>query len=141
MNYVLLPTNPSSSKHLYVFGVTWFIKITMITSIIFLITIGCFTWLNTSKKAILSSNTVIEQWLQSNLKSSKIIGSVLLIIALVLSTHYFGNTSGFLFWLIALIALLSLVVIIHPLKLYNYKNLISTCIILLTIELIINYAS
>ena len=123
------------------FGVTWFIKITMITSIIFLMTLGCFFWLNTSKKAMLNTNTVLEQWFQSHLKLSKIIGSVLYVIALFLCTRYLGNTSGLLFWLISLMTLLSLVIMINPIKLINYKYLFVAFIISLTVELITIYAS
>ena len=123
------------------FGVTWFIKITMITSIIFLMTLGCFFLLNTSKKAMLNTNTVLEQWFQSHLKLSKIIGSVLYVIALFLCTRYLGNTSGLLFWLISLMTLLSLVIMINTIKLINYKYLFVAFIISLTVELITIYAS
>ncbi len=106
----------------------------MITSTILLIFLGSFVFYNTSKKAQLSSKSVVETWLQSHRPYSKIIGSIFLISALLLSVNNFGLTSGIIFWLVILISVLSLIIIISPLQKVNYKHLGLIFIVVLILE-------
>lgn len=112
----------------------------MITSIVFLILSGCFTLVNTSKKAVLNNDTVVEKWIQTHTIKSKYIGCGFLLLALAVSIFNFGLTSGILFWLIALMTLMSLVIIIAPLRVIRSKYLLFILLISLIIELLNYYA-
>lgn len=109
----------------------------MIASSVLLIFLGCFALYNTSKKALLTSNSSIEKWMQGNQKLSKIIGLAFLVVGLVVATFNFGNTSGIFFWMFIITAILSLLIVIYPLKKINYKHLIALFLVLFIIELII----
>jgi SNF family Na+-dependent transporter len=106
----------------------------MITSIILLIFLVSFVFYSTSKKAQLTSKTIFEDWIQSHRQYSKIISSLLLVTAFILSINNFGITSGIIFWLVILMSLLSLIIIISPLKKVNYKHLVFAFFILLIFE-------
>lgn len=107
----------------------------MITGTILLIFMASFVFYNTSKKAQLSSKTIIKTWIKYNRQYSKIIGTLLLVTALVLSINNFGFTSGILFWLITLMSLLSLIIVISPLQKVNYKLLALVFIVVFILEL------
>lgn len=106
----------------------------MISGSILLIFIAILVFFNTSKKAELSSNTSLERWIQNNTNYSKISGCLLLICALFLIIYSFGITSGILFWLIMLMSILSLIIVIFPLKKVTYKHLTIVFLLLLIFE-------
>ncbi|OSY87110.1 hypothetical protein WH52_12635 [Tenacibaculum holothuriorum] len=104
----------------------------MITSILFLLLTGSIFLYSTSSKTMLNNLT-------SSIKLSNFIGVSLLIIALYIATIYLGTFSGFLFWLISFIVFLSLVIIIYPLKIINYKYLIVLVLFSLSFEIISSF--
>lgn len=106
----------------------------MITTSILFLFLASFVLYNTSKKAILSSNTVIERWIQEHTDYSKIIGCLLLIATLTLIVLRFGIGSGVIFWSVTFMSILSLIITISPLQKVNYKHLIILFSILLIIE-------
>lgn len=107
----------------------------MVTNSILLVFIGCLIFYKTSQKAILSNKYFIEKWIQKHAKNSKFIGSLILIIALLLIINNFGLTSGIVFWLIAIMFILSLVILISPLQKINYKHCIFIFFILFVVEI------
>jgi len=96
---------------------------------------GVFFLYNTSKKAQLYRSLAIEKWVQTNLKISKIIGVICLIISLTIAIANFGRTSGILFWTVSLMTILGLMVIILPLKKLSYKHVSILFTILFILEL------
>ncbi len=109
----------------------------MITGIIFSIYVGSIVLYNTSQKAVLNTQYAIEKWIQSNAQKAKLIGVSILMLTLVAATIVLGVTSGILFWLIALMSVLSLLVVIGPLRIVNYKYLLLIFIGSLLIEIFI----
>lgn len=83
-----------------------------------------FVLYNTSKKATLSSNFQVERWIQQNPKPSRFIGLGILLIAyaLLISIKAIGVST--LLFLIQIMTIGSLVVILAPLKIINYKLIV-----------------
>ena len=108
----------------------------MTTILFFLNLIGCFILLNTSKKAVLFSSS-LEKYLQQNDNISRIVGVFFLLVSLILATQFKGLTGGLLFSFIVVILAFSLVVIIAPLRLINYKGLLVVFVFSLLIEIFI----
>lgn len=88
----------------------------------------------TSKKATIILNFGIENWVKRNTKPAKIIGLLLLIIAISLYAHYFGIGVGILLFFIVLMTLGSLIIILSPLKLLNIKTTLLLFAALVVIE-------
>lgn len=109
----------------------------MITSSVLLIFLGSFFLYNTSRKVVLENNLLIGKWVQNNVNVSKIIGLVLLILALIITINKLGITSGIIFWLVGLMTILCLMIVLFPLKKINYKHLIAFFISSFLIELFI----
>ncbi|CAL2103921.1 conserved membrane protein of unknown function [Tenacibaculum sp. 190130A14a] len=110
----------------------------MITSIVLFIFLGTFALYNTSKKAVLNNHTSLNKWLQANIKQSKIIGVISLILALILALLMLGIMGGFLTWLIALMIALSLLIIFAPTGIFNRKKLIILFVLIFVLELLSN---
>lgn len=108
----------------------------MIVLLISLIFLGCFALYNTSQKAPLQPSSFLEDWLQKNKQKSKVIGSVILTISVIVSIYKLGTTSGFLFFLFTITALFSAIIIITPLKKVGYKSIGCISVLLLILELI-----
>ncbi len=113
----------------------------MISITISFLFIGCFALYNTSKKAFLSSDNKLQLWLQKNIKCSNIIGLALLIVSFFTAIFYLGVATGIVFWLLTLMTILSLLIVVAPTRIANYKHIIVLFTILLTTELIFYYAS
>ena len=109
----------------------------MISILILMIFIGCFFMYNTSKKAQLEKNTFIDVWLQTNRKRTKALAISLLVLTLTSASFFFGLTSGILFWLFTVTLLLSLIVVMYPLKLFKTKHLIILFTATLIFEIIL----
>lgn len=112
-------------------------KIKMISILIAIIFLGCYLFYNTSQKTTITSVNNLEERLRNNTQLSKITGLGFLLITLVLAAINFGVFSGILFWLASLMLLMSLLIIIAPLDLINYKFLVLLFFILLLIEIIL----
>ena len=109
----------------------------MISLLITFILLGCYFLYSTSQKTTITSKNNLEEKLRNNRQLSKIIGFSFLLITMVLAIINFGVFFGILFWLIALMLLMSLLVIIAPLNLINYKFLVILFLVLLLIEIIL----
>lgn len=76
---------------------------------------------NTSKRAYLSNNNVIEKWLQNNPKQTKIVGFGLLVCAYTLLLFEKAIGCSTLIFLIQIMTIGSLIVILTPLKIIPKK--------------------
>lgn len=93
----------------------------MISIASLLVFFGFYTLYNTSQKAYLSNTLTVEKWLQNNPKPSKLIGLGLLITAYLILLLEKAIGSSALIYLIQIMTIGSLVVILAPLKIINYK--------------------
>lgn len=107
----------------------------MISFIAFNIFLGFYVLYNTSKKATLSNNLQIQRWIQHNPKPSRFVGLAILAIAysLLISIKAIGASS--LIYFIQLMTIGSLVVILAPLKIINYKVVAVLFILAVLVEL------
>lgn len=108
----------------------------MTTLTILLIFFGSFAFYNTSKKAELQQKSSVEKSLQNNTKQAKIIGLILVAIALIIAIKKFDITSGILFWLVTLMTVISLIIVLYPLRKFNYKYVLILFVILFFIEIL-----
>lgn len=96
----------------------------MVTLVSLIVFLAFFVLYNTSKKATLSTQFQTERWIQQNPNPSRFIGLVLLVMAYVLLLSIkAAGVSSFLF-LIQLMTIGSLVVILAPLRIINFKLII-----------------
>lgn len=107
----------------------------MITLLIAITLFGSFAIYNTSKKAVLNQNTILEKWLQDNTNYSKIISLLSFAIVTFFSVYIFGVTSAILFLSITVMFIISLLVIIYPLTIITYKHLSLAFIFMLILEI------
>lgn len=110
----------------------------MVSLLIFTILIGSYFLYNTSKKVQLDKNVFIDIWLQENIKKTKYLSHLVLFITLTFSLFFFGLTSGFLFWIFTLSTILSLIIVLYPLKIFTKKHIIVLFITSLILETILN---
>lgn len=106
----------------------------MITVSVLLIFLGSFALYNTSKKAILQHNLTIEKWFQNNTSKAKIIGVFCLLIAFYCFVRQLSITSAIMFWLVAVMSIMSLLVVLYPLKQVSYRYLTILFVVLFLIE-------
>lgn len=107
----------------------------MITGCILLIFLGSFCLYNSSSGANSATYNILENWLQSHLKLSKVLGVLLMALGLVMAIPVFGITSGILFWLFTVCIILSLVIVIAPLKNVSYRIVALLILLFLSFEL------
>jgi len=91
----------------------------MTTLILLLTFAGFYALYNTSSRAELTQGR-FDVWLQSQ-ALLKPAGVTLLIVGLILTVLYKGLAAGILYWLIILTTISSLIIILGPLKIVNYK--------------------
>ncbi|KJD32097.1 hypothetical protein PK35_11710 [Tamlana nanhaiensis] len=108
----------------------------MITIALFLNFLAFYVLYNTTKRVVITPHLGFEKHIQQNIKSSKIIGLMLLLIALVFNVISFGLGVGTLFFFIVLMTFGSLVILLAPLKLINTKTLVLFFIATLILELL-----
>ncbi|WP_257669906.1 hypothetical protein [Parapedobacter tibetensis] len=108
----------------------------MITTITILIFLGFFLLYHTSQKAVLSSSLKIAAWIHTYPKSGKRMGLSLLAAAILLCLVYLGIGAGLFSFFVILMTMGSLIVILTPLRLINWKVLIFIFLLSLIIELI-----
>ena len=92
----------------------------MTTLMLLLTFAGFYALYNTSSRAELGQGR-FDVWLQG-LAFLKPAGVLLLIAGLVLTVLYKGLAAGILYWFIILTTVASLIIILCPLKIINYKT-------------------
>ncbi|MCV9933744.1 hypothetical protein OIU80_15790 [Flavobacterium sp. LS1R47] len=96
----------------------------MITIASLFVFISFYTLYYTSKRAVLSYDFSFEKWMQRNPKQTKITGLCLLLLAYLLWLLSASLGSATLFFFIQLMTISSLVIILTPLKVINFKGVI-----------------
>jgi hypothetical protein len=107
----------------------------MVTFISLLIFISFYLFYGTSKKMAVIQSFGVERWIGEQVNISKLIGSALMIISLGLSCYQWGWGSGVFTFSILLMTLASLVILLAPLQLLNYRILAIVFISSLIFEL------
>ena len=108
----------------------------MIAFISLNIFLGFYVLYNTSKKATLASNLQIERWIQQNPKPSRLLGLAMLALAygFLISLKAIGVSS--LIYFIQLMTIGSLIVILAPLRIINYKFVLGLFSLAILIEIL-----
>ncbi|MFT4092533.1 MAG: hypothetical protein QM640_02750 [Niabella sp.] len=109
----------------------------MYTLIVIICFTGFFQVYNTSSKAKLSSSGVYEKWLQSNLLTAKITGTLLLITAFTLLIVKDGWPVGTFTFILLLMAAACYTIAIAPLQYLKLKHLLLIAAFSLLMELIV----
>lgn len=107
----------------------------MISFTLIILLLGCFIVYLTSSEVSIETNIFYKKWIHEQPKIAKIIGLTLLIIGLFTSISFFGRTSGILCWLFLVTLIMSLLIILFPLKKISIKHLSLFLIIVFLIEL------
>lgn len=101
----------------------------MISLVSLTVFLAFFVLYNTSKRAILSSNFQLERWVQQNPKPSRFIGLGILLIAYALLISIKAIGASTLIFFIQVMTIGSLIVILAPLKIINYKFVLGILIL------------
>lgn len=107
----------------------------MLTTIILILFLSSYCFYNTSKRAKLPKEGLIEQWLQANVSIAKSLGLLLLVIGFALSIYSYGTGTGTFIWAMILMQLLGALILLAPMKLFNYKHTLAFFILILIVEL------
>lgn len=108
----------------------------MIAFISLNIFLGLYILYNTSKKATLMSNLQVERWIQQNPRPSRLLGVGILALAygLLISLKAIGVSS--LIYFIQLMTIGSLIIVLTPLKIINYKLVLGLFFLAILIEIL-----
>lgn len=96
----------------------------MITIASLFVFISFYTLYYTSKRAVLSYDFSFQKWMQRNPRQTKITGLCLLLFAYLLWLLTASLGSATLFFFIQLMTISSLVILLTPLKVINFKSVI-----------------
>ena len=107
----------------------------MISLVSLTVFLAFYVLYNTSKKATLSSNFQIERWIQQHPKPSRFIGLGILAIAYSFLISLKAVGASTLIFLIQIMTIGSLVVILAPLKIMNYKLILGMLFLALFFEI------
>ncbi len=104
----------------------------MVTVISLLTFIAFYSLYGTSKKMAMVGDLGFEKWIRKHKKASQYFSLALMILSLGLSCFYWGLGSGTFTFFILLMTVASLVVLLAPLRLLNYRllGIFSLCSIL-----------
>lgn len=108
----------------------------MITLSVFLVFLGFFVLYLGSERAELNADLAMSQWFRRQRINVKGVGVALFLMATVLSVQIWGLGAGVLFFFVQLMTLGSLVVLLTPLKVLNYKWVLSLAIASFFIEIV-----
>jgi hypothetical protein len=110
----------------------------MITIVVFLLFISFYFFYNTSKRAVKHDGFKVEKWISNNGLITKVIACVCALLSLIFNILIFGFGSGILLFFVLLMTQASLIIVLTPLKLINYKSLIVLAVICLFFEFFTN---
>lgn len=96
----------------------------MVSLAILILFTAFYILFNTSKRAIKFEGFGFENYITKYPKQAKALGVFCMILSFVIHLLYFGVVSGALFFLINLMTAASVIVLLVPLKLINYKNVL-----------------
>ncbi|WP_335966661.1 hypothetical protein [Galbibacter sp. PAP.153] len=105
----------------------------MVATTILLMFMGFYALYSSSKRAVLNQSK-FDLWLQEKYSPLKATGLLLITIALGVAILHKGFASGIFYWFIILMTLGSLIVLVSPLRVFNYKAIATTLICIVFIE-------
>ena len=109
----------------------------MISFVIIILTLAFYIFYNTSERSVKNHVLGFEKWIQKKKGLAKITGLAMLTIAYLILSHFFGFGAGSLLFFIILMTFGSLIIVLTPLKMINYKNLLIAVLFSLCIEFLI----
>ncbi|WP_420583376.1 hypothetical protein [Reichenbachiella sp.] len=109
----------------------------MITLSVFLVFSGFFSLYIGSNRVEFSNDLPFVQWFRQQSINTRGTGIALFLMSLVLSVQTWGLGAGVLFFFIQLMTLGSLIVLLVPLKVLNYKFVLSLTAICFVLEFLI----
>ncbi len=109
----------------------------MISSVIIILTLAFYIFYNTSEKSVKNHVLGFEKWIQKKKGFAKTTGLFMLINAYVILLFYFGFGAGSLLFFIILMTFGSLIIVLTPLKMINYKNMLLVVLFSLCVEFLI----
>lgn len=109
----------------------------MISSVIIILTLAFYLFYNTSERSVKNHVLGFEEWVQEKKGLAKITGLCMFTIAYLILSHFFGLGTGSLLFFIILMTLGSMIIVLTPLKMVNYKNLLLVVLFSLCIEFLI----
>ena len=95
----------------------------MVTLISLLTFVAFYLLYSTSKKMAAASELGAEKWIGEHKKASQLASLALMILSLGLSCFYWGIGSGTFTYIILLMTVASLIILLAPLRLMNYRFL------------------
>ena len=109
----------------------------MTTVTILLTLLGFWLCYQTSKRAILSTSSGrLELWARSENSKAKAVGVLLMFIGLLLYINQLGVGAGLFGFVVLLGCVASIVILLAPLGILTYRNVLIVSIIALTLELL-----
>lgn len=109
----------------------------MISSVIIILSLAFYLFYNTSERSVKNHVLGFEKWIQKKKGFAKITGLFMLTIAYLILLFYFGIGTGSLLFFIILMTFGSLIIVLTPLRMVNYKNLLLVVLFSLCIEFLI----
>ena len=109
----------------------------MITLLVLFSLLSSYAFYLTSQKAQLSNSNSVSVWLQKHTTLAKAIGIACLIIAAILAIASMGLTSGTLLGLMLFSIILSLVIVLTPLKIIGFKQLLGLFLFIIILEILL----
>lgn len=113
------------------------ILINMISLVIIILTVAFYIFYNTSEKSVKNRVLGFEKWVQKKKRWARITGLAMFTIAYLILSLYSGFGAGSLLFFIILMTFGSLIIVLTPLKMINYKNLLIVVLFSLCIEFLI----
>ncbi len=110
----------------------------MITIAVFLLFISFYFFYNTSKKAVKYDGFKVEKWISNNTLIANTIAFSCALLSLIFNILIFGFGSGILLFFIILMTHASLIIVLTPLQLINYKSIFLFLVICVFFEFFTN---
>lgn len=106
----------------------------MISLIIFFSFLGSYALYQSSDRALLYQDLAVQIRLQEKKSISKSLGVIGILCSMVLTCVQYGILTGFIIWTMIAMSVLGLLIVIAPLKIFNYKHLIAIMILITIVE-------
>lgn len=107
----------------------------MITLMAIITLLGFWCCYQTSTRAALTSGGSLTLWIQQNTARGRFAGLLILSLGLTLGLAYLGIGAGIFAFLVALMTIASLVVLLAPMHLINYRTVGIVLLVSLLLEM------
>ncbi|WKB81409.1 hypothetical protein QYR09_16865 [Cellulophaga lytica] len=102
--------------------------------LILVTTIACLLHYSTSKRAVITNDTKLLYWLHKRNILAKISALVVFVISFILAIYTLGFGAGILTFLLLVMLLWSLIVLLTPLKIIDYKLVLVIFVLAIFLE-------